>query len=95
MIYQIYRKIVDEQPVLRIFYKMSDGTTQEKYVTDPKNICLQPDAWKDQTEEKSLSFNNVQIMASKIQVTLPNVDGQYTVQLFHENHSEKACVYIE
>ena len=34
-------------------------------------------------------------MASKIQVTLPNVDGQYTVQLFHENHSEKACVYIE
>ena len=44
MIYQIYRKIVDEQPMLRVFYKMSDGTTEEKYITDPKNLCLQPDA---------------------------------------------------
>ena len=41
---KIYRKIVNQQPVLRVFYKMSDGRTEEKYFTDPKNLEL-PKFW--------------------------------------------------
>ena len=45
--------------------------------------------------EKSY-FLNVQIMASKIQVFVTDVDnGQYMTEIYHEKSSEKTCLYID
>ena len=37
---KIYRKTINDEKVLKVYYKMSDGTTEEKTFTEPKHLTL-------------------------------------------------------
>ena len=42
---KIYRKTINDEKVLKVYYKMSDGTTEEKTFTDRKQISLPYSFW--------------------------------------------------
>ena len=58
---KIYRKTINDEKVLKVYYKMSDGTTEEKTFTDPKQISLPYSFWiefRDRAFSKKKYFSD-------------------------------------
>ena len=91
---KIYRKTINDEKVLKVYYKMSDGTTEEKTFTDPKQISLPYSFWFERRDRAFLN-NFIFQMASKIKITAFNNETyEWMVHTVHKRSYNKELMSL-